>query len=67
MVHEGQSGLEGWIRTTWLPYTEQVPDEKRDEFIRALSTEYVRQVPMDSSGKVHVAMVKLEVEAEKNA
>jgi trans-aconitate methyltransferase len=65
MVHEGQSGLEGWIRTTWLPYIQQVPEEKRDEFIRALSSEYIHQVPLDSDGKVHVAMVRLEVEAKK--
>jgi trans-aconitate methyltransferase len=67
MAHEGQSGLEGWIRTTWLPYTERVPEEKRDEFIRALATEYINQVPVDSSGKVHVAMVRLEVEAQKRS
>jgi len=67
MEHESQPDLEGWIRTTWLPYTEQVPEEKRDEFIKALSAEYTNQVPMDSIGKVHVAMVRLEVEAEKHA
>jgi len=65
MEHDGQSGLEGWIRTTWLPYMERVPTEKRNEFIRAISTEYINQVPMDSEGKVHVAMVRIEVEAEK--
>jgi trans-aconitate methyltransferase len=67
MAHENQSGLEGWIRTTWLPYTERVPEEKRNEFIRALATEYINQVPIDSRGKVHVAMVRLEIEAEKHA
>ena len=25
MVHDGREGLKGWIRTTWLPYTERVP------------------------------------------
>jgi trans-aconitate methyltransferase len=67
MVHDGRSGLEGWIRTTWLPYTQQVPAQKRNEFIRALSAEYIFQAGMDSGGKVHVAMVRLEVEAEKHA
>lgn len=66
MEHEGQSGFEGWIRTVWHPYTERVPEEKRDMFIKALSTEYINQVPMDSRAKVHVAMVRLEVEAEKH-
>jgi hypothetical protein len=44
-----------------------VPEEKRNEFIRALATEYINQVPIDSRGKVHVAMVRLEIEAEKHA
>jgi len=67
MEHEGQSGFEAWIRTVWHPYTERVPEEKRDMFIRALSKEYINQVPVDSTGKVHVAMVRLEVEAGKHS
>lgn len=65
MEHVGKSGLEGWIRTTWLPYTEQVPLEKRDQFIGQISTKYLERVPMDGEGKVHVSMVRLEVEARK--
>jgi trans-aconitate 2-methyltransferase len=67
MQHAGISGLQGWIRTTWLPFTERVPVEKRDQFIEAISTKYIEQVPMDPDGKVHVAMVRIEVEAEKVA
>ncbi len=26
MEHDGKSGLEGWIRTTWLPYVERIPN-----------------------------------------
>jgi hypothetical protein len=33
MVHQGQAGLEGIIRTTWLPYTERLPARLRDEFV----------------------------------
>jgi trans-aconitate methyltransferase len=65
MVHSGIAGLEGWIRTTWLPYTERVPEVKRDTFIEEISREYVSRVPGDTDGNVHVAMVRLEVEAEK--
>jgi trans-aconitate 2-methyltransferase len=67
MEHAGKPGLEGWIRTTWLPYTERVPEEKRDTFIKTISEKYVENVPMDSNGNVHVTMVRLEVEAEKKA
>jgi len=44
-----------------------VPEEKRDEFIEAISAKYLVSSPMDQDGKVHVAMVRLEVEAEKVA
>ncbi len=67
MRHEGKQGLEGWIRTTWLPYTERLPEEKRDKFISAISSKYLEIEPEDSNGAVHVSMVRLEVEAEKIA
>jgi len=67
MEHNGMLGLEGWIRTAWLPYTERIPKEKRDEFIGEISKRYLKNVPMTSDGKVHVAMVRIEVEAVKVA
>ena len=65
MEHAGASGLESWIRTTWLPYTERIPEEKRDVFIKAISAKYIENEPMDPDGIVHVTMVRLEVEAKK--
>jgi trans-aconitate 2-methyltransferase len=67
MTQEGAAGLAGWIRTTWLPYTERVPEEKRNAFISELADRYLRQVQLDAEGKAHVAMVRLEVEAVKRA
>ncbi|HUL00355.1 MAG TPA: methyltransferase domain-containing protein [Nitrospirota bacterium] len=67
MEHMGKTGLEGWIRTTWLPYTERVPKEKRDSFIEEIAAKYLEQAPMDPDDKVHVAMVRLEVEAVRIA
>ncbi len=66
MTHDGKSGLEGWIRTTWLPYTGRIPQEQRDEFIAEVSANYLANVPLDAEGKAHVAMVMIEVEAEKS-
>jgi trans-aconitate methyltransferase len=65
MVHMGPSGLAGWIRTTWLPYTQRIPENRREEFIIDLVSEYLRKVPLDAAGKAHVAMMRLEVAAEK--
>ena len=33
MTYADRTGLEGWIRTTWHPYTHRVPPQRRDEFI----------------------------------
>lgn len=65
MAHDGKSGLEGWIRTTWLPYTQRIPKEKREVFIEEASSKYLDKVPLGADGKAHVAMVMIEVEAEK--
>ena len=61
----GREGLAGWVRTTWLPYTERLPAELRDEFVGEIVDRYVKTHPLDISGNVHVAMVRLEVEAYK--
>jgi trans-aconitate methyltransferase len=65
MTHEGKSGLAGWIRTTWLPYTQRIPEEQRETFIEEVAANYLAKVPLDAEGKAHVAMVMIEVEAEK--
>lgn len=65
MVHDGKAGLCGWIRTTWLPYTERIPEDQRDDFIDMIAARYLQRVPLDENGKAHVDMVRLEVEARK--
>ena len=65
MTQEGKDGLCGWIRTTWLPYTERIPKDRRDRFISDLAESYLEKYPPDSAGLIHVGMVRLEVEAFK--
>ena len=65
MIHVGRAGFGGWIRTTWLPYTERVPEGLRDEFIDLIVSRYLQQNPIDGDGMVHVDMVRLEVDAIK--
>ena len=65
MVHDGPDGLAGWIRTTWMPYTQQLPENLREQFISDLVSEYLRAYPADSSGRTHVQMTRLEVEATR--
>lgn len=63
MVQAGPEGLAGWIRTTWMPYTERVPAERRESFISEVIGAYLKKHPLDDQGMVHVKMVRLEVEA----
>ena len=64
-VYQGRSGFKSWIRTTWLPYTQQVPEENREVFISQLADDFLRLHPADENGMVHVKMVRLEIEALK--
>jgi len=66
MTHDGKTGLEGWIRTTWLPYTDRIPEEMKNEFIEEVADQYLAKIPLAADGKAHVAMVMIEVEAEKS-
>lgn len=63
MQHSGAKGFAGWIRTTWLPYVNRVPERQRSELIDAVVCRYLAEYPADADGIVHVQMVRLEVEA----
>jgi len=65
MIHDGVEGFKGFIRTTWLPYTLRIPEEKREQFISEAAGLFVRKHPQDKEGKVHIGMVRLEAEAVK--
>ncbi len=63
MKQKGKEGLAGWVRTTWLPYTERVPAHLTEALISELVERYVKDHPLDEDGMVSVNMVRLEVEA----
>ncbi len=65
MRQQGSEGLAGWVRTTWLPYTQRIPEDRQEAFIATLVGRYVAAHPPDTAGLVHVPMVRLEVEALK--
>jgi trans-aconitate 2-methyltransferase len=66
MVQENKQGLASWIRTTWLPYTQALPEQLREEFIDELAETYIERNPVHADGMIHLAMVRLEVDAYKN-
>jgi trans-aconitate 2-methyltransferase len=63
MQHRGKEGFTGWVRTTWFPYTERLPAELRETFLKDVVDAYLEVHPVDPQGIVHVDMVRLEVEA----
>jgi len=65
MAFSTREGFSGWLRTTWLPYLERVPQEQRGIFVDALADQYLAAYPPDPDGTVHVQMMRLEVEARK--
>jgi trans-aconitate 2-methyltransferase len=67
MEQESRAAFAGWFRTTWFPYIERVPLDLREAFVEAAVEEYLLRHPLDTDGKVHVAMVRLEVEAARPA
>jgi trans-aconitate 2-methyltransferase len=67
MAQRGKDGLASWLRTTWLPYTQRVPEDMRDEFVSEMAERYLHAHPPDGAGLVHVQMFRLEVEARKDS
>ena len=64
-MYEGKADFATWLRTTWIPYVQRVPENLREEFITAVVDRYVANHPMDEAGRVHIRMVRLEIDAEK--
>lgn len=64
MVHTPEQ-FAAWIRTTWIRYTQRVPEDRREEFVEALVARYVERCPLDAEGLVHTQMVRLEVQITK--
>lgn len=67
MVHATREALAGWIRTTWLPYTEHVPKNLRPQFTDMVVARYLDRYPPDAAGRIHLKMVRLEVQAMRPA
>lgn len=63
MVHDGRDTLAGWLRTVFLPYTERLPEALREDFVGEFANACVERRPPDENGRIHVKMVRLEVEA----
>ena len=63
--YAGAAGFATWLRTTWIPYAQRVPENLREEFIAAVTSRFLAKHPPDPSGQVRVRMVRLEIDAIK--
>lgn len=64
-TYPGADGFATWLRTTWIPYVQRVPENLREEFISAVTQRYIARHPLDEENKVPVKMVRLEIDAVK--
>jgi len=64
MIFKGEEEFKAWIRTTWLPYTERIPEDLRQEFIDEIVRRYIDKYPPDRRGYIHIALKRLYVEAQ---
>jgi trans-aconitate methyltransferase len=65
MRHAGRDALEGWLRTTWVAFTQVIPAERRSEFLRELLDRVLPGCESGEGGEILMPMVNLEVEADK--
>jgi trans-aconitate 2-methyltransferase len=51
-------------KCSWpLPYWHRVPSDLQQQFLDEIVEDYLNSHPMDAEGRVHLPMVRLEVEA----
>ncbi|MBI5402423.1 MAG: methyltransferase domain-containing protein [Ignavibacteriae bacterium] len=65
MTHDNVNSLAGWIRTTWHPFLNRVPQNLKMELINDIVNAFLMKYPLDSDGRTNIKMVRLQVQAHK--
>ena len=60
-----ESGLAGWMRTTWFPYTNKIPLKLRDKFISQAVASFIMATKQGKKKEIEMKMIRLQVEAVK--
>jgi len=64
IVLPGREGVEGFLRTTWLPITERIPEDLRTQFVGEISERHLEKRPLQE-GMARIGAGVLLVEARK--
>ncbi|MCL2135308.1 MAG: methyltransferase domain-containing protein [Candidatus Bathyarchaeota archaeon] len=67
MKFSNAEGLAGFVRTVCLPYTERVPSELRDTFVKQCVDLHMLKQHLNKQDVIQVNMMRLEVEARNNS
>ncbi len=62
MVHANREKFIGWLRTTWLPYLQQVPEREQARFLEEVAA---CALGREHRGEVHTPMMRLEFLAKR--
>lgn len=65
MHHADATALLGWLRTTWVAFTQCVPEERRVDFLDELLERVLPGCERGEGEEILMPMVNLEVEATK--
>ncbi len=65
MTYKELEEFKGWIRTTWLPYTQRVPEGLQNEFVDTIASKYLENYSNWENDGINLGMVRLEIEAKK--
>jgi trans-aconitate methyltransferase len=66
LVHDGPAALAAYLRTTFMPVLDRVPEADREALLAEVVAQHVARRPLDPQGRTHAGMVRLEVEAVAN-
>jgi trans-aconitate methyltransferase/RimJ/RimL family protein N-acetyltransferase len=59
------TALKGWLRTTWMTYTERIPESERVELVQEWAARVAEGCTLADDGALMMPMVNLEIEADK--
>ncbi len=62
IMEHTREGFTGWIRTTWMGYTQRVPEAEREHFVEAFTDRYLAEHG-GTNDCVRVTMTRLDVVA----